>query len=164
MGESEIIMTNITKTNNKKSLFEIVTENRNGITHEFVCIDGIKLDGTCGALCTLSYLNEEDKNAAIEFIQKIVDNSDKRGWELVFEVARAQQMAAMHQENGVADDKLEEVEVNGETMHISYKKKAIYAYDATEEVANLNDIEGVDKYPKEAIKTILIERAKNAQR
>lgn len=155
--------TNITKTNNKKSLFEIVTENRNGITHEFMCIDGIKLDGTCGALCTLSYLNEEGKNAAIEFIQKIVDNSDKRGWELIFEVARAQQMAAMHQENGVADDKLEEVEVNDKKMHISYKKKTIYACDATKEVANLNDIEGVDKYPKEAIKTILVERAKNAR-
>ena len=154
-------MTNITKTNNKKSMFEIVSEMRNGQTIEFLCIDGIKLDGSRGAICTLTYSDEEQKQAAINFIQKVVDNSDKRGMELVFEVAKACQMAAMHHELGVpAGCKPEVVRVNGKDMNILYDKKAIYNSDCTKEIANCRE----DKITeKEAIKLLLIERAKNAR-
>ena len=159
-------MTNITKTNNKKSLVEIVTEERCGRTIEFVCIDGIKLDGSPinfneagmigmgGAVCTITEPWE------VEFIQNVVDNSDKRGVELVFEVANAFQMAGKHHELGIpTDDKPDVVDVNGKTMSILYSKKTIYNSDLTEEIANCNDLPDM---PKEAIKAVLIERAKNA--
>lgn len=156
-------MTNITKTNNKKSMFEIVSEVRNGVTVEFLCIDGIKLDGTGPfmGMGTLIYDSEESKQAAINFIQKIVDNSDKRGMELVFEIAKACQMAAMHHELGIpANGKPEAVKVNGKDMNILYDKKAIYNSDCTVEIANCRE----DKITeKEAIKLLLIERAKNAR-
>ena len=153
-------MTNITKTNNKKSLVEIVTETRRGQTFEFLCIDGIKLDGrSCGAMCVLNYDTEEAKEAAINFIQNIVDNSDKRGMELVFEVAMAYQMAAMHHELDIPTDvKPEAIKINGKDMNILYNKKAIYNSDLTKEIANCNDLPDM---PKEAIKAVLIERAKN---
>ena len=153
-------MTNITKTNNHKSMFEIVSEVRNGITVEFLCIDGIKLDGSRGVMCTLSYSDEEQKQAAINFIQEVVNNSNKRGMELVFEVAMANQMAAMQHELGIpAGCKPETVKVNGKDMNILYDKKAIYNSDCTKEIANCRE----DKITeKEAIKLLLIERAKNA--
>lgn len=156
-------MTNITKTNTKKSLFEIVSEVRNGTTVEFLCIDGIKLDGTGPfmGMGTLIYDSEESKQAAINFIQKVVDNSDKRGMDLVFEVAKACQMAAMHHELGVpAGCKPEAVKVNGKDMNILYDKKAIYNSDCTKEIANCTDLPDM---PKEAIKAVLVERAKNAR-
>ena len=155
-------MTNITKTNNKKSLVEIVTEPRREHTFEFLCIDGIKLDGrSCGAMCVLNYDTEEAKEAAINFIQNIVDNSDKRGMELVFEVAMAYQMAATHHELGIpANSKPEAVKVNNKDMNILYDKKAIYNSDLTKEIANCKDLPDM---PKEAIKAVLIERAKNAR-
>ena len=153
-------MANITKTNTKKSLVEIVSESRNGRTYEFLSIDGIKLDGcSCGALCVLNYNSEEDKAAAIEFIQQVVDNSDKRGMELVFEVAKAYQTAAIHNELGIpSDSKPEEVTVNKIKMKIIYSKKAIYNEDLTKEIANCEDLPDM---PKEAIKAVLVERAKN---
>ena len=155
-------MTNITKTNNKKSLFEIVSEMRNGQTIEFLCIDGIVLDGKHSmCMATLSYADEESREAAINFIQKIINNSDKRGMELVMEVAEAYQMAAMHHELGIpANCKPETVKVNGKDMSILYDKKAIYNSDCTKEVANCKDLPDM---PKEAIKAVLIERAKNAR-
>ena len=155
-------MTNITKTNNKKSLFEIVSEMRNGQTVEFLCIDGIVLDGKHSmCMATLNYADEESREAAINFIQKIVDNSNKRGMELVFEIAEAYQMAAMHHELGIpASCKPEAVKVNGKDMNILYDKKAIYNSDCTKEIANCRE----DKITeKEAIKLLLIERAKNAR-
>ena len=152
-------MTNITKTNNKKSMFEIVSEMRNGQTIEFLCIDGIKLDGSRGVICTLTYSDEEQKQAAINFIQEVVNNSNKRGMELVFEVAMAYKMAAMHHELGIPTGcKPEAVKVNGKDMNILYDKKAIYNSDLTKEIANCKDLPDM---PKEAIKAVLIERAKN---
>ena len=155
-------MTNITKTNTKKSMFEIVSEIRNGQTVEFLCIDGIVLDGKHSmCMATLSYADEKSKEAAINFIQKIINNSDKRGMELVMEVAEAYQMAAMHHELGIpANCKPEAVKVNGEDMNILYDKKAIYNSDCTVEIANCRE----DKITeKEAIKLLLIERAKNTR-
>lgn len=153
--------TNITKTNNKKSIVEIVSEIRNGSVIEFLCIDGIKLNGTCGALCTLNYSSAEDKETGINFIQTIVDNSDKRGWPLVFEVAKAYQMAAIQQELGIpADAKPEIIKINGKNFNILYDKKAIYNETMTEKIADCKDLPDM---PKEAVKAVLVERAKNAQ-
>ena len=155
-------MTNITKTNTKKSMFEIVSEMRNGQTVAFLCIDGIVLDGKHSVcMATLSYADEESKEAAINFIQKIINNSDKRGMELVMEVAEAYQMAATHHELGIPSGcKPEAVKVNGKDMNILYDKKAIYNSDCTVEIANCRE----DKITeKEAIKLLLIERAKNAR-
>jgi hypothetical protein len=141
-------------------MVEIVTESRHGQTFEFLSIDGIKLDGhSCAAMCVIDYDTEEAKAAGINFIQKVVDNSDKRGMELVIEVARAYQMAAMHHELGIPTDaKPEAVKVNDKDMNIMYSKKAIYNRDLTKEIANCKDLPDM---PKEAIKAVLIERAKN---
>ena len=161
---------NVTINNTQKPLVEIVTESRNGQTFEFLSIDGIKLDGRvdernkrpCGALCVLNYRSEAEKLANIEFIQKIVDNSNKRGMALVFEVAQAYQMAAMQHELGIpTDDKPETVDIKGYNCKIIYSKKTMYNETLTEEITNCKDLPDM---PKEAIKAVLIERAKNVLR
>ena len=151
-------MTTINKT--KKNLVEIICEARQNRTFEFLSIDGIKLDGSHGALCVLDYMDENDKMNAINFIQKVVDNSDKRGMQLVMEVARAYHMAAMHGELGIPTDcKKETVTIDDEEYVIVYDKSAIYNKDMTKEIANCAEY---TDFPNEAIKAILIERVKKA--
>lgn len=142
---------------NNKPLFEIVTEARQGQTFEFLSIDGIKLDGSHGVLGVLDYKNEIDRMNAINFIQKVVDNSNNRGMQLVNEVFHAYRTAAMHGELGIsANEKPESVKVKGKKMNIMYSNKTIYNEDMTKEIANCKDLPNM---PKEAIKAVLMERA-----
>lgn len=147
-------MTNITKTNNKKSMVEIVKSIRQNAEVEILKVDGIE----CGIM---GYANEADKQAGIAVIQQIVDNSDKRGWALAMEVMQTMLVAGWQKEAGIpADAKPETVKVNGKDMNILYDKKAIYNNDLTKEIANCKDLPDM---PKEAIKAVLFERAKNAR-
>jgi hypothetical protein len=144
--------TNITKTNNQKSRFEIIKAVRNGIEVEIVCIDGIQ----CG---TMGYVNEADRKAGIDAIQKIVDNSNKRGYGLIEEVAEVLYQAAQQKDAGVpANATPEEVTINGKKFMILYDKKGIYNDVMTQEIANCRDLPDVSK---EAIKAILIKMVKN---
>ena len=146
--------TNITKNNTRKSMVEIVKSIRQNTEVEILKIDGIE----CGIM---GYANEKDKQAGIAAIQQIVDNSDKRGYALAYEVMNIMMVAGYQNEAGVpADATPETVEVNGKPMNILYDKKAIYNSDMTAEIANCNDLPDM---PKEAVKAVLIERAKNAR-
>lgn len=146
--------TNITKKNTRKSMVEIVKSIRQNTEVEILKIDGIE----CGIM---GYANEADKQAGIAVIQQIVDNSDKRGYVLAMEVMKTMTVAGLQKEAGIpADAKPETIKVNGEDMNILYDKKAIYNSDLTKEVANCNDLPDM---PNEAVKAILVERAKNAR-
>jgi hypothetical protein len=146
--------TNITKNNTRKSMVEIVKSIRQNSEVEILKIDGIE----CGIM---GYANEADKQAGISVIQEIVDNSDKRGCALAMEVMQTMMVAGWQNEAGVpADATPEAVNVNGKDMNILYDKKAIYNSDCTKEIANCTDLPDM---PKEAIKAVLIERAKNAR-
>ena len=146
--------TNITKNNTRKSMVEIVKSIRQSTEVEILKIDGIE----CGIM---GYANEADKQAGIAVIQQIVDNSDKRGYALAMEVMQTMTVAGLQKEAGIpANANPETVKVNGEDMNILYDKKAIYNSDLTKEIANCNDLPDM---PKEAIKAVLVERAKNAR-
>lgn len=146
--------TNITKNNTRKSMVEVVKSIRQNAEVEILKIDGIE----CGIM---GYANEADKQAGITVIQQIVDNSDKRGWELAMEVMQTMMVAGWQNEAGIpADAAPEAVKVNNKDMNILYDKKAIYNSDLTKEIANCKDLPDM---PKEAIKAVLIERAKNAR-
>lgn len=144
--------TNITKNNTRKSMVEIVKSIRQNSEVEILKIDGVE----CGIM---GYANEADKQAGITAIQEIVDNSNKRGLALAMEVMQTMIVAGRQNEAGVpADAAPEAVKVNNKDMNILYDKKAIYNGDLTEELANCKDLPDM---PNEAIKAVLIERAKN---
>ena len=146
--------TNITKNNTRKSMVEIVKSIRQSTEVEILKIDGIE----CGIM---GYANEADKQAGIAVVQQIVDNSDKRGLALAMEVMQTMTVAGLQKEAGIpADAKPETVKVNEEDMNILYDKKAIYNSNLTKEIANCNDLPDM---PEEAIKAVLVERAKNAR-
>ena len=146
--------TNITKNNTRKSMVEIVKSIRQNSEVEILKIDGVE----CGIM---GYTNEADKQAGIAAIQEIVNNSDKRGWALAMEVMQTMVVASRQKEAGIpADAKPETVKVNGKDMNILYPEKAIYNETMTKKIADCSDLPDM---PNEAIKAVLIERAKNAR-
>lgn len=140
-------MANI-NNNNKKSLNRVQLMKENGSNLEFLYIDGIKV-GAMGSV------NERDREAGIAVIQRIVDNSDKKGMDLVFEVMSQVQFEASMNEKQIEPD--EQIEIEGEDCVISYKAHAIYDMYG-EELANVNDMFD-DELSKVAMKEILKLRA-----
>lgn len=133
--------------NSKKSLNRVQLMRENNSNLEFLYIDNIKV----GAMGSVS---EEDRKAGIEVIQRIVDNSDKKGMDLVFEVMSQVNFEASMNENHIVPD--EQVRIEGEDYVISYKSKKIYDM-AGKELADASDIGS--NTPKEAIREILKLRA-----
>lgn len=114
---------------------------------EYLSIDGIP----CGYMGSIS---EADREAGIRCIQKIVDNSNKKGYDLIREVMSQVKFEADMNENHIIPD--EQVRVEDKDCVISYQSKKIYDM-AGKELAEASDIG--DNTPKEAIREILKLRA-----
>lgn len=133
--------------NSKKSLNRVALMRENNSNLEFLYIDGIKV----GAMGSVS---DADREAGIKVIQRIVDNSDKKGMALVMEVMSQVNFEASMNENNIQPD--EQVKIEDEDCVISYQSKKIYDM-AGKELADASDIG--DNTPKEAIREILKLRA-----
>ena len=133
--------------NSKKSLNRVALMKENNSNLEFLYIDGIKV----GAMGSVS---DADREAGIKVIQRIVDNSNKKGMALVMEVMSQVNFEASMNENNIQPD--EQVKVEDTDCVISYQSKKIYDM-AGKELADASDIG--DNTPKEAIREILKLRA-----
>ena len=114
---------------------------------EYLSIDGIP----CGYMGSVS---EADREAGLAVIQRIVNNSDKKGMALVMEVMSQVNFEASMNENNIQPD--EQVRIEDEDCVISYQSKKIYDM-AGKELADASDMG--DNIPKEAIREILKLRA-----
>ena len=133
--------------NNKKSLNRVQLMKENNSNLEFLYIDGIKV----GAMGSVS---DADREAGLAVIQRIVNNSDKKGIALVMEVMSQMNFEASMNENHIIPDEM--VKIEDEDCVISYQSKKIYDM-AGKELADASDMG--DNIPKEAIKEILKLRA-----
>ena len=133
--------------NNKKSLNRVQLMKENNSNLEFLYIDGIKV----GAMGSVS---DADREAGVAVIQRIVDNSNKKGIALVMEVMSQVNFEASMNENNIQPD--EQVRIEDEDCVISYQSKKIYDM-AGKELADASDMG--DNTPKEAIREILKLRA-----
>ena len=133
--------------NNKKSLNRVQLMKENNSNLEFLYIDGIKV----GAMGSVS---NADREAGLAVIQRIVDNSNKKGMALVMEVMSQMNFEASMNENHIIPD--EQVRIEDEDCVISYQSKKIYDM-AGKELADASDMG--DNIPKEAIREILKLRA-----
>ena len=133
--------------NNKKSLNRVQLMKENNSNLEFLYIDGIKV----GAMGSVS---EVDREAGLAVIQRIVNNSNKKGMALVTEVMSQVNFEASMNENNIQPD--EQVRIEDEDCVISYQSKKIYDM-AGKELADASDMG--DNIPKEAIREILKLRA-----
>ena len=138
-------MANINNT--KKSLNRVQLMKENNSNLEFLYIDEIKV----GAMGSVS---EADREAGLAVIQRIVNNSDKKGMALVMEVMSQVNFEASMNENSIQPD--EQVRIEDEDCVISYQSKKIYDM-AGKELADASDMG--DNIPKEAIREILKLRA-----
>ena len=133
--------------NNKKSLNRVQLMKENNSNLEFLYIDGIKV----GAMGSVS---DADREAGVAVIQRIVDNSNKKGMALVMEVMSQMNFEASMNENHIIPDEM--VKIEDEDCVISYQSKKIYDM-AGKELADASDMG--DNIPKEAIREILKLRA-----
>lgn len=133
--------------NTKKSLNRVQLMKENNSNLEFLYIDGIKV----GAMGSVS---DADREAGVAVIQRIVNNSDKKGMALVMEVMSQVNFEASMNENKIQPD--EQVRIEDEDCVISYQSKKIYDM-AGKELADASDMG--DNIPKEAIREILKLRA-----
>ena len=133
--------------NNKKSLNRVQLMKENNSNLEFLYIDGIKV----GAMGSVS---DVDREAGLAVIQRIVNNSDKKGNALVMEVMSQVNFEASMNENHIIPDEM--VKIEDEDCVISYQSKKIYDM-AGKELADASDMG--DNIPKEAIREILKLRA-----
>ena len=133
--------------NSKKSLNRVQLMKENNSNLEFLYIDKIKV----GAMGSVS---EADREAGLAVIQRIVNNSNKKGMALVMEVMSQVNFEASMNENNIQPD--EQVRIEDEDCVISYQSKKIYDM-AGKELADASDMG--DNIPKEAIREILKLRA-----
>lgn len=138
-------MANINNKKNTMNRVQLMKEN--GSNLEFLYIDNIKI----GAMGSVS---DADREAGIKVIQRIVDNSNKKGMALVMEVMSQVNFEASMNENHIIPD--EQVRIEDKDCVISYQSKKIYDM-VGKELADASDI-GANT-PKEAIREILKLRA-----
>lgn len=132
--------------NSKKSLNRVQLMRENNSSLEFLYIDGIKV----GAMGSVS---DADREAGIKVIQRIVDNSNKKGMALVMEVMSQVNFEASMNENNIIPD--EQVKIEDTDCVISYKNLRIYTMDG-KELASAEDYANVEN---RAVKEILKLRA-----
>ena len=99
-------------------------------------------------------VSDADREAGLAVIQRIVNNSDKKGMALVMEVMSQMNFEASMNENNIQPD--EQVRIEDEDCVISYQSKKIYDM-VGKELADASDMG--DNIPKEAIREILKLRA-----
>ena len=133
--------------NTKKSLNRVQLMKENNTNLEYLYIDNIRV-GVMGSV------NDRDREAGLAVIQRIVNNSDKKGMALVMEVMSQVNFEASMNENNIQPD--EQVRIEDEDCVISYQSKKIYDM-AGKELADASDMG--DNIPKEAIREILKLRA-----
>ena len=132
--------------NSKKSLNRVQLMRENNSNLEFLYIDNIKV----GAMGSVS---DADREAGIKVIQRIVDNSNKKGMALVMEVMSQVNFEASMNENNIIPD--EQVKIEDTDCVISYKNLRIYTMDGKER-ASAEDYANVEN---RAVKEILKLRA-----
>lgn len=132
--------------NSKKSLNRVQLMKENGSNLEYLYIDNIKI----GAMGSVS---DADREAGIAVIQRIVDNSNKKGMALVMEVMSQVNFEASMNENNIIPD--EQVKIEDTDCVISYKNLRIYTMDG-KELASAEDYANVEN---RAVKEILKLRA-----
>jgi len=146
---------NITKTViAPKTTVELIREtNAAGVTLEYLAIDGVKIG-------TMGYTSQKDREAAIKFVQRIVDNSQNTGYALYSEIMEACMTGAAMTEEGIEAKDSEEIEIEGVPVIINYAvQKAYIGVDKSLEV--IADLEDLDvELPEVAVKALLEERAK----
>lgn len=148
---------NITRTETpRKNTVEIIRELKNdGTTLEFIAINDVKIG-------TMGYTSPEDRQKAIDFIQKIVDNSTKTGNALYREIMETCMTGAALTEKELDPADSEEDEIDGVPVIINYKEKKLFI-GVNAELVEITDLEDLTcELPNEAIKALLIERGKNS--
>ena len=150
-------ISNITKTViAPKTTVQLIQEtNAAGVTLEYLAIDGVKIG-------TMGYTSQKDKEAAIKFVQRIVDNSQNTGYALYNEIMQTCMTGAAMTEEGIEAKDSEEVEIDGVPIIINYEaQKAYIGIDKSlEAIADLEDLDC--ELPAEAVKALLVERSKTA--
>ena len=138
-------MTNITATNTAKNAVEIRAElAKNGTVIEYIVVDGQKI-GVLGSA------GEKDKQNAIRAIQTALDASDGDIYAAVEKLATI----ATIEEKEIAPDEM--IEINGESVIISYASKTAYDING-DRIVDCTDLPDM---PNEAIKAVLVARAEN---
>lgn len=150
-------ISNITKTvTAHKTTVELIQEtNAAGVTLEYLAIDGVKIG-------TMGYTSQKDKEAAIRFVQRIVDNSQNTGYALYNEIMQTCMTGAAMTEEGIEAKDSEEVEIDGVPIIINYEAQKAYigVNNSLEAIADLEDLDC--DLPVEAVKALLVERCKTA--
>lgn len=150
-------ISNITKTvTAPKTTVELIQEtNAAGVTLEYLAIDGVKIG-------TMGYTSQKDKEAAIKFVQRIVDNSQNTGYALYNEIMQTCMTGAAMTEEGIEAKDSEEIEIDDVPIIINYEaQKAYIGIDKfLEAIADLEDLDC--DLPAEAVKALLVERSKTA--
>lgn len=150
-------ISNITKTvTAPKTTVELIQEtNAAGVTLEYLAIDGVKIG-------TMGYTSQKDKEAAIKFVQRIVDNSQNTGYALYNEIMQTCMTGAAMTEESIEAKDSEETEIDGVPIIINYEaQKAYIGIDKSlEAIADLEDLDC--DLPAEAVKALLVERSKTA--
>lgn len=150
-------ISNITKTvTAPKTTVQLIQEtNAAGVTLEYLAIDGVKIG-------TMGYTSQKDKEAAIKFVQRIVDNSQNTGYALYNEIMQTCMTGAAMTEEGIEAKDSEEIEIDDVPVIINYEAQKAYIgiNNSLEAIADLEDLDC--DLPAEAVKALLVERSKTA--
>ena len=112
------------------------------------------IDGNPEQSLMFGYVPESDKRACMRLIEEAIRATAGNIYEAKMYIINAVTMAA----NEVTPS--ETTDVDGTEIIIDYENRK--AYETTTEIANLDDIQC--ELPEEAIKALLVERARNAIR
>ena len=150
-------ISNITKTvTAPKTTVQLIQEtNAAGVTLEYLAIDGVKIG-------TMGYTSQKDKEAAIKFVQRIVDNSQNTGYALYNDIMQTCMTGAAMTEEGIEAKDSEEIEIDDVPVIINYEAQKAYIgiNNSLEAIADLEDLDC--DLPAEAVKALLVERSKTA--